>query len=211
MPWRRFGAIFAVLSAHIGACTIGGSDAERPGNQPGVAGAAPDDLPLDEPLGDCEATVRRFDEPSATHLPECSDIEYEMSPPVYGDHYPVWAAYQTYDYPVPDGYLVHSLEHGAVVIAYDCPEGCEDEVAEVQAFITALPPDPRCADDVVRQVILAPKPNLGARWAASAWGYSVSATCFDADIFRQFYAERIARGPEDLCNQGKVISLDACP
>ena len=53
-----------------------------------------------------------------------------MSPPVFGDHYPTWAAFQTYEYPVPLGYLVHSLEHGAVVVFYDCPEGCAEEVAE---------------------------------------------------------------------------------
>jgi Protein of unknown function (DUF3105) len=162
------------------------------------------------PMGACGATLRRFSDPSARHLDECSDIEYPMSPPVYGDHYPVWAAYQTYDYAVPLGYLVHSLEHGAVVIFYDCPEGCADEVAEAQTFIDELPPDPRCSDAVEHQVILVPRPGLGARWAAAAWGHSLTASCFDAQYFEQFYQDHHGRGPEDLCNQGVVITADAC-
>src|SRR3954464_6424651 len=81
-----------------------------------------------EPMGDCSAVLRSYTGDTATHRPECSDIEYSMSPPVFGDHYPVWAAYTTYDFPVPLGYLVHDLEHGAVDIFYDCADGCADEV-----------------------------------------------------------------------------------
>jgi hypothetical protein len=106
--------------------------------------------------------------------------------------------------------LVHSLEHGAVVLFYDCPEGCADEVDAAQAFIDDLPADPRCSSDVERQVILVPRPGLGARWAAASWGYSLVSSCFDADAFRHFYEKRVGNGPEDLCNQGQVIPEDAC-
>jgi hypothetical protein len=163
------------------------------------------------PMGDCAAVLRSYPGGNAAHLPECSNIIYAMSPPVFGDHYDAWAAYQTYDYPVPLGYLVHDLEHGATVIFYDCPEGCADEVEAAQGFIDALPDDPRCAKAVRVQVTLVPKPELGARWAASAWGYSLTADCFDPDIFGQFYADHHAHGPEDLCNQGSVIGANACP
>ena len=163
-----------------------------------------------EPMGDCSAVLRSYTGATAAHLPECSDIEYATSPPVFGDHYPVWAAYKTYDFPVPLGYLVHDLEHGAVDIFYDCPDGCADEVATVQSFIDALPADPRCAEDVRVQVVLVPRPGLGARWAASAWGYSVTADCFDPDIFGQFYADHHGNGPENLCLQGEALTADAC-
>jgi hypothetical protein len=163
-----------------------------------------------EPTGDCSAVLRSYKGGSATHFPECSDIEYSMSPPVFGDHYPIWAAYKTYDYPVPLGYLVHDLEHGAVVFFYDCDDGCPDEVADVQKVIDALPSDPRCSEDVRVQVVLVPRPGLGARWAASAWGYSISADCFDPALFRQFYDNHHGQGPEDLCNQGQSIASGAC-
>lgn len=162
------------------------------------------------PMGACNAVETRFETGSAVHLPECSDIEYPMNPPVAGDHYPVWAAYQTYEFPVPSGYLVHSLEHGAVLFFYDCPDGCVDEVAELQAFIDDLPSDPRCAENVKHQVIIAPRPDLGARFAAAAWGYSLSADCFEREFFQQFYDSHLARGPEDLCAQGVSIEASAC-
>lgn len=163
-----------------------------------------------EPMGECNAIETRFENGTRSHLPECSDIEYPMSPPVFGDHYPVWAAYQTYEFPVPLGYLVHSLEHGAVVFFYDCPDGCADEVSQVQAFIDELPPDARCSEAVKRRVVLVPRRGLGARWAASAWGYSLRAECFDRPVFQQFYDAHLGRAPEDLCNQGIVIDEDAC-
>jgi hypothetical protein len=163
-----------------------------------------------EPIGDCSAVVRSYQPDSASHHAECSDIEYSTSPPVSGDHYPFWAAYQTYDFPVPLGFLVHDLEHGAVIYYYDCPDGCTDEVAEAQAMIDALPDDPRCTQDVRVQVVLVPRPGLASRWAASAWGFSLNADCFDADVFRQFYQEHHGRGPEDLCNQGTAYTSDPC-
>jgi len=163
-----------------------------------------------KPTGACSAILRSYDGATAAHFAECSDIEYSTSPPVFGNHYPAWAAYQAYDFPVPLGYLVHNLEHGAVVLFYDCPEGCADEVAEAQAFIGALPADPRCSSEVRVQVVLVPRPGLGSRWAASAWGYSLTAECFDPVVFGQFYAERVGRGPEDLCTQGVAIAADPC-
>lgn len=164
-----------------------------------------------EPSGRCSAVVRRYDGATATHVPECSAIEYSTSPPVFGDHYPVWAAYQSYDFPVPPGYLVHDLEHGAIVLLYDCPGGCADEVTQAQAFIDALPADPRCSEDVRVQVVLAPSPGLRSRWAAAAWGYSLNADCFDPAEFGQFYEEHVGQGPEDLCAQGIPLTSPACP
>src|SRR5262249_47196523 len=114
-----------------------------------------------DPTGSCNAVLRSYTGATANHIPECSKIEYATSPPVFGDPYPIWAAYKSYDFPVPLGYLVHDLEHGAVDIFYDCPDGCADEVATVQSFIDALPDDPRCTEAVRVQVVLVPRPGLG--------------------------------------------------
>lgn len=193
-------ALVPVLSL---VCAAGCGDSTR--QQPELTPAS-----VSGPTGACSAVVRAYAGGSSEHLAECSSIEYSTSPPVFGDHYPVWAAYQTYDFPVPLGYLVHDLEHGAVVMFYDCPGGCDDEVAQAQALIDALPADPRCGADVRVQVILVPRPGLATRWAASAWGYSLNADCFDPEVFGQFYSERHAHGREDLCNQGTAFTRDPC-
>ncbi len=54
------------------------------------------------------------------HLPEGSKIDYKFNPPTSGDHYPSWISKGFYDTPRPDGNLVHSLEHGYIIIWYDC-------------------------------------------------------------------------------------------
>jgi hypothetical protein len=200
---RRSAAGTLSLSLFL-ALGCGPADDGKPHPQPAVT-------PVEgEPVGDCSAILRSYEGAIATHLAECSNIIYASSPPVFGEHYPSWAAYKSYDFPVPLGFLVHDLEHGGVVIYYDCPDGCGDEVMTVQAFIDALPADPRCTADVRVQVVLVPRPGLGSRWAASAWGYSLTADCFDADLFGQFYAAHVGRGPENLCNQGVTFDSDPC-
>lgn len=163
------------------------------------------------PAGECNTLETRFENGTAEHVADCDALDYSMSPPVFGDHYQSWAAYKTYDFPLPLGFLVHNLEHGAVVVFYRCPEGCSDEVAQAQTTIDSLPVDPRCSTEIKHQVILVPEPSLGSRWAAAAWGYSITGDCFDAVAFRDFYGERSGKGPEDLCNQGVSLTEPPCP
>ena len=161
--------------------------------------------------GACGEALLTFTDPSAQHVTECSAITYAMNPPVYGDHYPHWAAYKSYSFPVPLGFLVHGLEHGAVELLYNCPQGCKDEVAVAQAFLDALPQDPRCTVAVKHQTLLSPDPTLPSRWAAVAWGHSLTADCFDGASFRRFYDANVGQGPEDICGDGADILSDTCP
>ncbi len=34
---------------------------------------------------------------------------------------------------------MHNLEHGGVVFLYNCPLGCEDEIADLQSVMEARP------------------------------------------------------------------------
>jgi hypothetical protein len=103
--------------------------------------------------------------------------------------------------PVPWGNLVPALEHGAVVIVYNCggDTACQDDIGRAQAFIDALPPDPDCPG---HRVILAPDPTLPVRWAASAWTWTLQADCFDLTSFTQFYADHYGHGREVVCSGG---------
>jgi hypothetical protein len=175
----------------------------------GGAGGEPDD---GGGIGECNVRIIESPPASAIHEERCTEITYSTTPPSGGDHYANWSQFQTYDYPVPVGFLVHNLEHGAIVFWYDCPEGCADEVAEVQAFIDGQPVDPLCESfSADRRALLVPYPGLGARWAASAWGYALVADCFDSVEFGAFYTDHYGRAPESLCNDGQVIPMNACP
>ncbi|MCW2950588.1 MAG: hypothetical protein JWN41_1601 [Thermoleophilia bacterium] len=52
----------------------------------------------------------------ATHVESVDDLDFQTFPPTSGTHYPVWASPGVYDDQVPDGFAVHDLEHGEVVV-----------------------------------------------------------------------------------------------
>ncbi|MGW4891315.1 DUF3105 domain-containing protein [Kitasatospora sp. NPDC004240] len=65
------------------------------------------------------AGVQTFGTQSRTHVE--TPVSYPQTPPVGGDHDPVWLNCNgdVYTEPVPDENAVHSLEHGAVWITYN--------------------------------------------------------------------------------------------
>jgi hypothetical protein len=152
----------------------------------------------------CDAQVAEQPLAVGTHVDVCSDIAYATNPPSSGAHYPVWADFGVYDFPLPRGFWVHNLEHGAVVVTYNCPDGCADEVARAVAWLHGLTPDALCPAGPAR-ALLVPDPKLDARWGASAWGFTLRADCFDPAVFTAFYEARAggAEAPEAvLCATG---------
>jgi hypothetical protein len=155
--------------------------------------------------GACITTIQQHADEGATHISCTSSFDYQTEPPSSGNHYACWAAYQTYSAPIPWGNLVHSLEHGAIVIVYNCPDGCADEVANIQAFIDGLPLDSDCAPSLGKNRIILmpdPDPNLGVRFAASSWDWTLRADCFDPVAFRQFFDDHYDHGREVICSDG---------
>jgi len=214
-PATRHIGLSALLLAALGstACASeepgGSSSMGGSGGSSGSGGSGGSAVSVD--AGACDVAIVNAPPTSAEHVDECVELTYATNPPSGGTHYGVWAAFQIYTFPVPHGYLVHSLEHGAVVFWYNCPEGCADEVAEVEAFIRARPADPLCAGtSAVRRAILVPSPTLASRWAASSWGFALTASCFDEAAFADFYAEHYAEGPENFCSAGQPFTADPC-
>ncbi len=219
---RDASAEVAAMDGDRGSSGAGGAGIEAAAAGTGAAGApvsdaragsggfsdAAFDAPADvqhEPVTDaaCDAVEQQHPISGSAHLPCNGALTHSSNPPSSGDHYPTWAAFKAYSAPVPRGYLVHALEHGAVVIAYHCPSGCAAEVAEAQAAIELLPIEPLCASTgALRRVILVPDPLLDVRWAASAWGFTLRAGCFDAVAFSRFVTDHLGDAPENFCSPG---------
>lgn len=144
----------------------------------------------------------------------CSPTSYGTVPPSSGPHYPIWPVYKTYAQPVPWGFLVHGLEHGAVEVIYNCPGGCPTEVAAAQAWIDSLPAaDPTCPGEKPR-VILVPDPTLDVRWAAAAWTWTLRWCAFDAPMFQQFFNDHYNMTYEMICRGSSEVDWSAmnwCP
>ncbi len=152
----------------------------------------------------CKVTIENPAITPGTHVPEGTPIQYSTNPPSSGAHYPIWAHFLEYDKPIEDGYLVHSLEHGAVLLLYECTGAeCTTMAAELRAVRNTVPTDPMCdpADRV--RVILAPRPANDVPVAAAAWGWTYKADCVDAPSLLQFIKDHYAQAPENFCSPGK--------
>lgn len=191
-------ALLTVSTLSIGACSSNGatrrdasSDAPNYDAEP-VDGSA------------CGAVIQQHPIEGFTHVPVCSPVSYGTNPPSSGNHYPIWAAYREYSTPVPPGFWVHDLEHGAVVITYNCPSGCAADLAKARAFIAALPVDPLCSQSggPQRRIVMTPDPSLDVEFAASSWGWTLKASCFESAVFAQFVAAHYGHGREVTCADG---------
>jgi hypothetical protein len=161
--------------------------------------------------GACNPVVTHFTPAAAPHVSEGSTVAYETNPPNSGPHYPVWARWdQTYAAGVlARPYWVHNLEHGGVVFLFNCPGagGCPDVVAQLEELEASLPDDPLCTSQqpplhtrtLITSDTLLP---AGVQVAASAWGWTYTASCFDAASLRSFYDDHFGHASENLCGNG---------
>jgi hypothetical protein len=187
----------------------GGAGAGGPAGEAGAAGAA-GASGSDGNGGVCSAVETAETVAAGAHVAECSLVEYTTNPPSSGSHYPVWADFGVYDFPLPRGFWMHNLEHGAVVVTYNCPDECAQDLAAATSWAQTLKPDAVCPSSATR-IILVPDPKLDVRWAASSWGFTLRANCFDAETFSKFFYDHAgqADAPEfALCGAGVNFRLD---
>lgn len=216
----RYCLVLLFALAAVGPACGNGESAAKPAPEQGTdAGPLEASGPAFEaslPEGVCGAIVEEHPIEGRTHVAECSYVHYDTLPPSSGNHYPVWAAYKTYTLPVPEGYWVHNLEHGTVVLSYNCEDaGCAEDVAAAQTFMDGYPADPVCTSleaGVEHRLLMTPDPHLDVRFAASAWGWTLRANCFDPVAFQAFADAHYGQGPEDLCGDGEdVVGATGAP
>jgi hypothetical protein len=166
------------------------------------------------PSTTCDVTTATEPAVSRNHHTPCSALEYRFIPPASGDHYGIWADYLPYDAPVPWGFLVHSMEHGGVVLVYDPDSVAASDVrAAFAAVIAAHGADPICRDESwPSRFIVAPSHDLTTPIAALAWEHTYEASCLDMPSLMAFVEAHYGHGPEDLCAPGEDASATGwCP
>jgi hypothetical protein len=100
--------------------------------------------------------VATYDYEAGIHVE--AGLGYKESPAVGGPHHPIWQNCGVYTSPLAQEHVVHSLEHGAVWIAYD---PAQLDAAAVRALAAA-----HGTNDYV---IISPYPGLDSPVVASAW------------------------------------------
>jgi hypothetical protein len=155
-------------------------------------------------LAVCDAVIQSWADEGHDHFPIGTIIHYCTNPPNSGPHYPIWPAFTTWTTPLAQPYLVHGMEHGAVELRYNCPAGCDEIVAQLQAIADAQPDDPICDVEagVHHRIIIIPDPDLDVPIAATAWSWTYKATCLDVPSITMFLQAHYGQGAEDLCVEG---------
>lgn len=135
-----------------------------------------------EAAGNLEA-VQEYEYDGGRHVP--TEVDYSESPPVGGEHNPIWMNCGVYDEPAPSEHAVHSLEHGAVWVTYD-PELPQSEVETLEETL----PD--------TYTILSPyEGEMPATIVASAWGNQLALDSADDPRLEGFIKE-YREGPQTL-------------
>jgi len=117
---------------------------------------------------------------------------YSSNPPTSGPHDPSPVKWGIYEEPQPKEKLVHNMEHGGVVIWYNCP-GCTDLIENLK----------RVAQDYLNRgghIVMTPYPSLtDARIGVTAWTRLDKMMEFDEARIRRFIEVHEGRfNPEDI-------------
>lgn len=148
---------------------------------------APEDLP-----GEAVSILgTEHVQPGLPHEP------YNSDPPTSGPHYPTPAEPGFYEEAPLDEYLVHNLEHGHVIIWYNCSalssEDCQvlkDDIRDVMSragvsLVTGTP-----------KVEAVPRPAMDATIALTSWGRIHKLDAFDRDQILRFIKAFRDEAPE---------------
>ncbi len=137
------------------------------------------------PCTDCEPICQTDYLPTEDQRHLEGHIDYAFTPPAGGAHNACWYDWGIFDHPVPEERFLHNQEHGGVIFLYNCPDGCEDELATLSEYVEGI--------DLA---ILAPYPKMRWRFAVSAWEYRTMMNCLDMNMIEEFYDMHRDNGPE---------------
>lgn len=139
------------------------------------------------------------------HVPaeEVSKTTYNSNPPTSGPHVETWVKAGIFTQPQSEGELIHSLEHGYVIIHYNC--NAESETKEATA--SAINESDTCKTLVqqleevasaerIWKLIVVPRPSLDAAIALTAWNRIDKLNMFDRKRIETFIDYWRDHGPE---------------
>ncbi|MBI4127768.1 MAG: DUF3105 domain-containing protein [Parcubacteria group bacterium] len=133
------------------------------------------------------------------HIAEAAAHEpYNTTPPTSGPHYGYTAPWGVHAEHVADEVVVHNLEHGGVIVNYDCNRSgenlSEDERANAcEELVSQL-------TDITTQyrvkVLQHPYEELDYPIVLTAWGRIMELDRFDKDLIQKFIRAFRDKGPE---------------
>jgi hypothetical protein len=145
------------------------------------------------------------------HVAVGTQLCYDNNPPASGPHYsaggvaPVQPGF--YDEALNVEQWVHNLEHGSIVLLYDCGGDCSDETkAQLQDLFDSVPASPRFNE---KKMVITLYPGVhdacdttsdfpsSGSFLAISWDVHRFFDSLDTDGILDFYSRHVDHGPED--------------
>lgn len=162
-----------------------------------LVGGCPSGTSNPEPAGPVELGVEiAVPNDGAAHFPTGTDLNYDHNPPASGPHWPNPAQPGFYDTTVPTEQWVHNLEHGYIVILFDCRGTCDSVLLQnLQNFAASAPAS---AIFGYAKIVVTPYDGLpeNALLAAIAWDVQLFLDSFDQAVLLEFFNRYQDQGPE---------------
>lgn len=137
---------------------------------------------------------RQVETEGRQHIANGEPIVYRNRPPSSGPHYERTLRYGVFEREMEPGYWVHNLEHGGIVLLFNCADACPNLVQQLRQVYTSAPASQKHG---VVKLSAVPYRDMDHRLAAVAWGYVDEMDEFDRDRVLAFYRDHLDHGPED--------------
>ena len=147
-----------------------------------------------------------LEHPTWRRVPDGTPLSFQNNPPTTGLHYEMWAAWENYEDPVPRGYWLSNLYHGAIIIVYRPDAPAEVVEALTQAYDDMPPYDNedswsgKCHSPIT---LMTPDPDLDDTFAVLSYEWMLTSNCVPhpADII-DFAVRRRDQAPVQECAEG---------
>lgn len=136
---------------------------------------------LNKPLVGQEVAIS-----GSNHVPQGTSIQYNSNPPAGGPHYPNPAHAGMYETAPLDGNLVHSLEHGAIILWYNPTQLSGDQVNTLKQIF----------NNTSGKTIMVPRDSMDVPVSLTSWGRVLKLKTVDELQIKAFFDTNIDRGPE---------------
>jgi len=165
------------------------------------------------------------------HVQAVNLTDYNSVPPTSGSHFGAQTNWGIHQEPVPEGYQIHNLEHGGVIMHYkplqsdisgddevDTPTSINSELQSASSSPTTKSSE-GISEDIIEKLkaigedyrwnklMLTPAPSLDANIALTAWTHLDKFDEFDEDRIRAFIDAYRNRGPENVSNNMQSVEL----
>ena len=123
------------------------------------------------------------------HVVDITDFAYNSNPPVSGPHFADWTRTGKYEQELNDGNLIHSLEHGYIIVSHNCElsANCDQLKTDLKSFYDKHSQD---------RLIVVPRSGMDSAVILTAWNRFLRLADWDQAQAEAFFKAWHNLGPE---------------